>query len=59
MTDAQLRARILQFAEKVVLHQCGTVSAYGIMPNSNVRGWYFVGTAKVLKHVYAQEGKKA
>ena len=31
-------------AEKVVIHRDGRVHAYGYMPNSNVRGWWFAGT---------------
>jgi hypothetical protein len=58
MTDAQLRDRVLQFADKVVLHHNGNVSAYGVMPNSDVVGWYLVGTAKELKRLYGQEGRK-
>ena len=43
MTNNQIRARILEVAEKVVIKRNGEIHAYGIMPNSTSTGWYLYG----------------
>ena len=41
--NAQLRAIILETAERCKIKKNGEVHAYGRMPNSNQTGWYLVG----------------
>lgn len=43
MTNQQIRNRILETAERVIIKRNGEVHAYGQMPNSTVTGWYLVG----------------
>ena len=55
MTNNQIRARVLETAEKVVIKRNGEVHAYGTMPNSNQTGWYLVGFRDELAREYAGE----
>jgi hypothetical protein len=55
MTDRQLRIRIREFAQTVVIHKDGAVHAFGTIPNTSQRGWYFVGWKNELKREYAHE----
>jgi hypothetical protein len=55
MTDKQLRARILEFAERCVVPRYGFVLAYGVIPNTNKRGWYSMGHKDDLKREYTYE----
>lgn len=43
MTNQQIRSRILETAERVIIKRNGEVHAYGRMPNSTATGWYLVG----------------
>lgn len=55
MTNNQIRARVLETAEKVVIKRSGEVHAYGTMPNSNQVGWYLVGFRDELAVLYSGE----
>jgi hypothetical protein len=55
MTNQQLRYRILETAERVVIKRTGEVHAYGTMPHSNQTGWYLVGYRDDLARMYAAE----
>ncbi|WP_165823392.1 hypothetical protein [Metarhizobium album] len=55
MTNNQIRARILETADKVVIKRNGEVHAYGVMPNSNVTGWYLVGFRDELAREFEGE----
>jgi len=54
-SNAQLRARVLEFAERVVIKRNGEIHAYGRMPNTNQVGWYFKGYRDDLVALYAEE----
>lgn len=56
-TNAQLRARVLEFAERVVIKRNGEVHAYGRMPNTNQVGWYLKGYRDELAALYAEEAE--
>lgn len=55
MTNNQIRARILETAEKAVIKRNGEVHAYGTMPNSNQTGWYLVGFRDDLARIFDGE----
>lgn len=55
MTNQQIRNRILESADRVVIKRDGEVHAYGIMPNTNRTGWYLVGYRDDLARMYAAE----
>lgn len=55
MTNAQIRTRILEVADKVVIKRNGEIHAYGVMPNTTGTGWYLYGTRDQIARALSSE----
>jgi ABC-type multidrug transport system ATPase subunit len=55
MTNADIRARILEVADKVLIKRNGEIHAYGTMPNTNQSGWYLYGTRDIVAREFEAE----
>ena len=53
----RLRNLLLERSERVRITRNGEVHALGTMPNTNIRGWYFVGFEENLISEYRWEGR--
>lgn len=55
MTNLEIRARILEVADKVVIKRTGEIHAYGTMPNTSQAGWYLYGYRDVVAREFMAE----
>lgn len=52
-TTRAIRTILLETCERVRITKNGEVHCYGIMPNTNITGWYFKGFIENLAEKYA------
>lgn len=55
MKNTDIRARILEVAEKVTIKRNGEIHAFGAMPNTNDSGWYLYGYRDQVAREFAAE----